>query len=385
MTTFQYAAALALILWAFMVYLQLNFILTRNLGIDRQQVIVIDAPVIHSDSFLTDFETFMKEVRSTAGVQEATYSLFVNGDNYSDRIFGLESMRHHVSFQTAYDGGVDDSFIPFYRIRLIAGRNFSSTDKMDAMIVSRHTTKRLGYTHPEEAVGETALVEDGKTMQIVGVIDDYRYRHLINLDGTASEAVSGQGICLTYKYGQFDNDLPQRISLRLRMDRLDEILASIRKQYTETFAGNAFVWYFLDEHSNKVYQHEVSNRNQIVLFTVTAIGISCLGLLGMMTALIEDKTKEIGIRKVLGAGLKDVGKELLSGFAWHMVIATIIALPLAYYASNQYLNHYLEKISLHWWHFTLPVAILLVILVSSIASVLWKAAKGNPVDALKYE
>ncbi len=385
MTTGQYAAALALILWAFIVYLQLNFILNKDLGIDRQQVIVIDAPTIRSGSYLTDFETFMNGVRSTSGVQEATFSLFVNGDYYGSRIFGLESMQNHFFFQTVYDGGVDDSFIPFYKIKLIAGRNFLSNDKADIMIVSRHTTKRLGYKYPEDAVDENVLVEGWKVMQIIGVIEDYRFRHLINLNGTASEAVTGPGICLTYKYGQFNNDLPQRISLRLDMDRVDEILTTIRNRYTHTFAGNAFNWYFLDEHSNEAYQNEKVNRNQIILFTVLAIGISCLGLLGMVTVLAEEKTKEIGIRKVLGAGIKDVGKELLSGFFWQIAIAAAVGLPIAYFVSNQYLQHYLERISLHWWHFTLPVAILLVIMISSIASVLWKAARSNPVEALKYE
>lgn len=384
LTTGQYTSALVLILWAFIVYLQLNYILHKDRGIDRQQVIVIDAPTIKTDSYLTDFQSFMTELRLTAGVREATHSLFVNGDYYMIRIFGFRP-RQGNSFQTVYDGGVDETFIPFYKIRLAAGRNFVSHDKENVMIVSRHTTRRLGYQNAEDAVGENVEVEGGAIMQIVGVIEDYKYHHLINLDESASEESTGSGIALTYGYDKFYNDLPQRISLRIDMNQIDEVVGKLKKQYSNAFPGNAFNWYFLDEYSNRAYKNEIINRNQIILFTILAIGISCLGLLGMMSIRAEEKIKEIGIRKVLGAGIRNIGGELLASSIQQFIIAIVIAMPAAYYLADQYLTHYLERINLNWWHFALPVLILVIIMFLTIASVLWKASKSNPVEALKYE
>ncbi len=384
LTTGQYAVALILMLWAFIVYLQLNYILNKDIGYDRQHVIVIDAPTIRADSHQKDFESFMTRVRSTEGVREATYSLFVNGDFYGLRIFGLQP-RHGNFFQGAYDGGVDETFIPFYKISLAAGRNFVPHDLENAMIVSRHAAKRLGYVNVQDAIGQNIAVEGGTIMQVVGVIEDYRYNHMINVDGSETEANTGAGITLTYQFGKFGNDLPRRISVRVDMNQLDETLIKIGKHYSHAFPGNAFNWYFLEDYSNRVYRNEKINRNQIILFTVLAIGISCLGLLGMMAAQAEEKIKEIGIRKVLGAGVRNIGVGLLTRSIRHFIVAIVIAMPVAYYLANEYLMHYLERIHLQWWHFALPVMILISIMLSTVASVLWKAASNNPVDALKHE
>ena len=141
----------------------------------------------------------------------------------------------------------------------------------------------------------------------------------------------------------------------------------------------------MDDKMNEVYGHEKVARNQIVLFTGLALLIACLGLLGLISNKAVEKTKEIGIRKVLGARLDQIAAILLNTTIKQIVAATIIGIPVAYYLTELYLEKYSERITLQWWHFTLPVAILVVIMFSTIASILWKAAKSNPVEALKYE
>ncbi len=136
---------------------------------------------------------------------------------------------------------------------------------------------------------------------------------------------------------------------------------------------------------NQIYAQEEVARNQIVLFTVLALLIACLGLLGMISYKVVEKTKEIGIRKVLGAELHQIAQVLLNATVKQIIAATIIGVPVAYYLAQQYLEKFSERITLQWWHFALPVLILVVIMFATIASVLWKAARSNPVDALKYE
>ena len=162
-------------------------------------------------------------------------------------------------------------------------------------------------------------------------------------------------------------------------------MQAAEQAYQEIFPGNVFRWYFLDDHVNRHYTSEKIWRNQILFFTCLAIGIACLGMLGMISNKASEKTKEIGIRKVLGAELYQVAQLLLNTTAKQIAFAAVIGIPLAYYLTQQYLQNFSERIELQWWHFVLPLIILIFIMLTTIASVVWKAARSNPVEALKYE
>ena len=208
------------------------------------------------------------------------------------------------------------------------------------------------------------------------------------MNQSASEANNqGRGIVLLYRDQLVDESafIPEKISVRISPQNFEETLSAIQTLFEQQFPGNVFTWYFLDEKMNEVYANEKVARNQIVLFTALALFIACLGLLGMITNKAVEKTKEIGIRKVLGADLYQIAQILLNTTVKQVIIATVIGIPVAYYLSQQYLEKFSERISLQWWHFTLPVVILVVIMFATIASVLWKAARSNPVEALKYE
>ena len=179
--------------------------------------------------------------------------------------------------------------------------------------------------------------------------------------------------------------LLKKISLKISPKGFEETIQALQSLYEQQFPGNVFTWYFLDDQINQAYQNEKVARNQIVLFTALALFIACLGLLGMITNKAVEKTKEIGIRKVLGAELHQIAQILLNTTLKQIIIATVIGIPAAYYLTQEYLDKFSERIILQWWHFTLPVVILVVIMFTTISSVLWKAARTNPVDALKCE
>lgn len=164
-----------------------------------------------------------------------------------------------------------------------------------------------------------------------------------------------------------------------------QIISFVEKKYGEFFPEQVFNWYFLDKVITGKYQQQVIARNQIALFSFIAIGIACLGLLGMISNKIAERTKEIGIRKVLGAELHQIAQLLLNTTVKQLIIAAFIGRPVANYLTQQYLEKFTERIDLQWWHFALPVLILVVIMFLTISSALWKAAKNNPVEALKYE
>lgn len=133
------------------------------------------------------------------------------------------------------------------------------------------------------------------------------------------------------------------------------------------------------------YKSEDTTRNQIMLFTCIAIGIACLGLVGMISNKVVEKTKEIGIRKVLGAQPGHILQILISNSIKQLGLAIIIGIPLAHYLTQQYLRQFSERISAEWWHFAFPAAMMITIMFAAIASVLWKATRTNPVDSLRYE
>jgi len=389
LTTVQYAAAFALITWGFIMYAQLNFILHKDLGVDKANVVILDAPIVKPSTYDADMHYLLTQISSRHSV------------TFSNSIFRLphvEELRVKRPGQDVYkvinsNGGVDETFIPFYGIRMLAGNNFRANNRKDAIIVSRHVTRRLGYERFEDALGAKVevLLGIGETqatpveMEITGIIEDYRLRSFLNDGNSDTQDEIGRGLGFTFKNAMFSDMVPEHISIRLPMANVEEQMSEIEDAFEKVFPGSVPHWYFLEDRINDVYRQEKISGNQIALFTSLAICISCLGLLGMISNKVEEKTKEIGIRKVLGAGIQQICNVLLQTTVRQVVAATLLGIPIAYYMGNQYLGRYYERIDLQWWHFTAPVILLLLILFATISSMLWKAAMSNPVEALKYE
>jgi len=386
LTVIQYATALSLMLWAFISYLQLDYIQHKSLGIHRDEVVIVDAPATYTSQH--DFENFANLVRAAPGVRDATSSFSVVGDN-KVTFLGVGGVNGWgCCFAMDTNGGVDENFIPFYGIRLLAGRNFKAGEDSSSIIISRHAASRMSM-NPQDAIGvqletRTERMEE-RPATIIGVVEDYRFKPLLD-DGEAStESVTGRGVNLTYKNSLVPWFSSKKLSLRIDMSNLKGTIGEIEMLFASTFPGNIFTWYFLDDHVNHAYRNDRISINQITFFSFIAIGISCLGLLGLMSIVMEEKTKELGIRKVLGAGAMEIGLELLKAVYRPAVLAVIVALPVAWYLADQSLSRYLDRISLQWWHFVVPVACLLMIMTLTVTYLLVKAMRTNPVESLRYE
>ena len=388
LTVFQFAAAIALIVWAFTVNRQMNFILSKDLGFAKDHVVVVDLPYAQPKTFSADLKYFSEEVGKISGVSDYSLSSSVPGDRDNNGI-GLQRNTASEFIGVGTNGGINERFIPFYGIKLLSGRNFNNNPADEnSVILSRRSAERLGFT-PEEAIGTKILVErqawthEMLPREVLGVIEDYSHQPL--LKGFQGYWSNDMGVALTYGNKVDEENKPYKFSIKIESENFESTLAKVNKLYQVSFHGNLFSWTFLDDNVNRHYQNEKVANNQILLFTSIAIGIACLGLLGMISNKAVEKTKEIGIRKVLGARLHQIGRILLDTTIRQIVIAIIIGIPVAYYLSQQYLQKFSERIELQWWHYALPVVILLLIMLATVASVLWKAAKSNPVEALKYE
>jgi putative ABC transport system permease protein len=388
LTVAQLAAALIFIMLGFTVFLQLNHILNIDTGLKKEQVIVIEAPVVKPENYTNMLATLKKELLNLSNVSSFSSSTFmvtqVNGMGFNSKRIGDDN-----SFGMDVNG-VDEDFVSHYGLKILAGRNFITDDQSDRIIVTRFASERLGFASPENAIGSRIDVSIGseegwKEVEIIGVVENFRNMPLFE-GGMSSESSTGRGGVLMYKDQLFEGAfLPEVLSVLVMPQNFEKTMGVIEKLCTEKFPSMVFSWSFLDDKINAAYAEEKIARNQIILFTTLAVIIACLGLLGMISNKVVEKTKEIGIRKVLGAPLYNIAQMLLNPTIKQIAMATMIGIPVAYYLTQQYLEKYSERISLEWWHFIVPVLILIVIMFSTIASVLWKAARNNPVEALRTE
>lgn len=388
----QYSSAIAVMLWAFIVYMQLNHILKGNLGLDRENVIVFQAPVIKSHDFIQKIEVLANQLSDYPGINQVTYGLHMPGD-----YVGAAKLMHRLGgvLDVGFDyNAIDERYVPFFGLKMLAGRNFVTDDRGDAVLVSRVAAQRLGFDQPEDAIGAIAEVDEGfeqqtwKTVEIVGVFEDFRNASFYNMKGSREgfdNKQQSRGILFTYKNHTFPKFLPERMALKVPPEYLDEVISIIEQEFSSNFPDDALSWYFLDESINRIYQNEKIARNQILLFVGLAVAIACLGFLGMTVHAVVSKTKEVGIRKILGARLSHIGALIIKPSLNQFVIGILVGIPLAWYLGELYMDKFSERVTLHWWHYAFPVVAFIFMLLCSVTSVVWKAAKNNPVEALKDE
>jgi putative ABC transport system permease protein len=381
--TAQYSTAIVLLILIICVYFQLNLILSKPIGIEKDGVIAIDCPLQQRDNFITRLDYFVSKAQTIEGIDAATISKNVAGDWVGYGV-PLQRIRNEIEFGLDTNGGVDENFLDVFGIKLLHGRNFQRGMPADrnAILVSRYATARLGFSTPEEALGAKLILPwyGNEDVEVIGVYEDYEFQpFLLNYNH------GPRGSFLSYGNSMMPDYFPSKISVRTTYEELESSLKALEDLFEETFPQDTFRWTFVDENIQKHYTTEKVARNQIGVFTLIAIGIACLGLLGLISNKVVEKVKEIGIRKVLGAELHHIVRLLLNTTMQQILIAAAISIPLAYYLAKLYLEKFSERITLQWWHFAFPLVALVVIMFGTIATIVWKAARSNPVEALKYE
>jgi putative ABC transport system permease protein len=372
-----------LLIWIGAVYFQLDFIISKSIGIEKNGVLIVDVPLDQKTGFESKLTYFMDQAAHISGIQRLAVSKSVAGD-YAG--YGIAVKRNPNDSQLGIytNGGVDENFITLYGIKLIAGRNFQANKPADqkAILISELASVHLGFADPTSAIGEKLILPwFNREAEVIGVYEDYEFGPFF----VEQNNRKGPDSFLTYKDYLIPTFYPSKISIKVNLNELSSAIPSLNNLYKSVFPEETFQWGFLDENIARHYANEKISRNQIILFTLIAIGIACLGLLGTVYNKAAQKTKEIGIRKMLGAELNQIARILVHTTIKQVIVATVISLPVAYYLTQQYLNKFSDRITLQWWHYIVPVGVLLLIMSATIASVVWKTTRSNPVDALRYE
>ncbi|HEY9045877.1 MAG TPA: ABC transporter permease [Ohtaekwangia sp.] len=382
LVVFQFTASAALITGTIIVSQQLSYMNTADLGINIHNTMIVDSPELTSwDSTTIDrIENYKHALTQISGVAGAATSNTIPG-NRLGRAFGIRlTDQPSEAHYTMSVMGVDHNFFDTYDVKLAAGRKFLPTDHkvryedLTTVVINRNAVKLLGIDSVQDAIGKEIFWggDDGtRRWTIIGVIGDFHQESLKK----PLEAMIFRPVYSTY----------HPTSIRLKTEDKQKVIAEIENVYKTYFPGNSFQYTFLEDTYKRQYNDDNRFGKVISIFTVLAIIISCLGLIGLSSYTAVQRTKEIGVRKVLGASIYSIVSLLSADFMRLVVIAALLSLPIAYFSMLNWLQEYTYRITLSWLLFVLPVLVVLIIALITISFQVLRAAMTNPADTLKYE
>jgi putative ABC transport system permease protein len=381
LVSFQFVLSILLIAGAITVYSQLFYMRSQALGYNKDHVVILKAPAIYDSTISEKIEAFKNELLKNPSVSAVSASTEIPGKAIIERNSARKADQDETYNFTPFLMGIDADFLKTYQLKLAAGRGFlpheSSTFKAEntKVLVNEEVVKGMGYTSNEAAINQPIIFRSGPgtvKAEIIGVISNYHQRSLKQVYDP-----------ILYYYPTFSNW--NYISVHFTTAHIDRELASFETTYSHIFTGNAFDYFFLGDYFNRQYQADQRFGDIFSLFTAFAIFVACLGLLGLSSFVIKLRTKEIGIRKVLGASISSLLLLFSKDFIKLVCLASVIAIPVIYFMASRWLNNYAFHIQLNWMIFILPPFLLLVISLSTICLQSLQAALTNPVKSLHTE
>lgn len=359
----QFALASFLIIATLTIYNQFNFLTNADLGYDDSNIIEVHKyDVSHTKASV--FKTALLKNPDITGVSAKN-----SGSNTTGAKLSNDSV-----MQFRYET-IDESFLPQFKIPLVQGRNFSSgvpSDESNSVLVNEAFVKQAGWKEP---IGETVNFwyrDNDAIYRVVGVVKNYHYAPL-------NEEIGPQLFTMRDKnnYGTF--------YIKIKPEKVTESLAFIQHTFSDLFPLSPYAYTFKDEQNRRQYD-DIARWKQILLFgAALTIFISCVGLFGLSVLSAEKRTKEIGIRKVLGASVNNVVAILSKDFVKLVVIALVIASPPAYLAASKWLQNFPYRVTLSWWMFAITGGVVILIALATVSFQAVKAAMANPVKSLRTE
>ena len=367
LVTLQFGISIALIIATIIVYTQMDFMRDRDLGFTKDQILIMNT---EGDPKRDALRSSISEI---SGVKSTATSSSVPGGGNPGAYSEIENKSGDMQVANLDLYFVDFDYIPQFNLKIVAGRAFSKefgTDTTQAMLINEAAVKLLGYSAPEQAVGRR-FRQWGREGKIVGVIKDFHYRSL-------QEKISP----LTMRIEPRQSDL---LSVKIEGGNMKETISALENKWKTIIPDRPFSYYFMDEFFDRQYRSEERFEKLFFNFAILAIFISCLGLLGLASYSTMQRTKEIGVRKVMGASVGSIVGLLSMDFLKLVFIAFVIASPVAYYGMHQWLDKFAYRTDIHWWVFAAAAMISFFIAFATVSFQSIKAALMNPVKSLKSE
>ena len=363
----QFSLTIILITVTLVVYRELDFIQKKQLGFDSDHTIIVP---IREGNLRKNPEPLKIELMRQTGIQQVGAAALLPGGPLGKTRFRAEGITDVGTMNMLW---VDVDFIKTLKLELSAGRDFSkelATDANEAFIINDQAVRQLGWQNSSDAIGKTFELVGSKKGKVIGVVKDFNFT---SLQYKIEPIVLHIWPWLNY------------IMIRTDDDNMASVLSRIKNIWREFDPNNPFEYSMLSENFSRYYDSMYRLKNISAFFTLIAIIIACLGLFTISLYDIQKRTKEIGVRKINGASDSEILALLNKDIAKWVMIAFIIALPIAYYAMHRWLESFAYKTELSWWIFALAGILALGIALLTVSWQSWKAATRNPVEALRYE
>jgi putative ABC transport system permease protein len=374
---FQFTVSLLFIISTLVISKQIHFVLNKDMGFRKDAIINIQTSWNYPLAKQALLVEKIKELHSVDAVSQSAETPAARGHRGTNlKYMAKQEVQVDAQMELA-----DEHFIPLYRIPLLAGRNLDHSDTMHEFLINRTCAEQLGFKTPSEAIGK--FVQSGQTdsrsmkwCPIVGVVEDFHSQSLhepIKSVFIGSNAGASRTLSIKLLTGAVS-----RPDLQISV-------AQIRKIWKEIYPDEKFDYHFFDQTIAGFYENEQKTSALVNLAMGIAIFISCMGLFGLAAFSAQQRTKEIGIRKVLGASVHSIVTLLSADFVKLVAIATVIATPIAWYLTSEWLQNFAYRISVTWWTFALAGLALLLFTMATVCYRAIKAAIANPVKSLRSE
>jgi predicted permease len=369
LTVSQFVIAQFFVIATLMVSKQINYSLNSDLGFTTDGIITFDTP---EDTVAKHNQQLLNEINAIPEVQIAATGFYSPADNGASIVNVVYAPMKDLKTNIQIRWG-DPNYLKVYQIKLLAGRNVEPSDTMKEFIINNTYAKLLGFQTPEDAIGKQ-LSFQGKNMPIVGVMHDF---HETSTRGEITPLV-------------FTASNGSTFHVRLKPNTAGGFewkngISKIQKAYKSVYPDADFSYQFVDQKIAALYENEQRTASLLTWATGLAILISCMGLLGLVIFTTNSRTKEIGVRKVLGASVSQITSSLSTDFIRLVLLAFIIAAPIAWWATYKWLQNYAYKTNMSWWVFAISGFSMLLLALITLSIETIKAAKANPVKSLRTE
>jgi putative ABC transport system permease protein len=375
LVVFQFSISIMLIIGTIVIYNQLNYIRNKKIGFNRDQVLVMH----NTYSLGKQTKAFREDILKIPGVESVTItSDLPTGKDFNQNGWFRDATLNGNKAIIVTDFRVDENYIPTLNMQVVSGRNFSPDFPSDSagVILNETAVKTFGFKEPlKEVLYRPSYEMAGQKLtairyHVVGVVKDFHFSSMHDKIGP-----------LIMQFGGNSGG----ISLRLSTKNITSVLKQVEHTWNSMAPGQPFIYTFMDADFNNLYNAEQQTGRLFIAFAVFAIFIACLGLFGLVTYAAEQRTKEIGIRKVLGAGVSGIVAMISKDFVKLVLVASVIAFPIAWWAMNKWLQSFAFRINIGWWIFVAAglTAIVIALLTVSVQAI--KAAVANPIKSLRTE
>jgi putative ABC transport system permease protein len=375
LVVFQFAVSILLIVGAMVMYRQIKYMLNKDVGFNKEQLIVIN----RAGALGTKIKSFKDAIKEIPGVRNIASSFGVPGRNYSNNGYMIEGRKDETFLiQTNL---IDYDYLETYGMTLVSGRSFdkSFTTDQQACLVNETAVKDFEIGDLEKTRFMQPQ-EEGKInyLQVIGVVKNFNFESLRNPIGPFIFCLKTDEMSFPYMFGGY-------LSVKLTAQNFSKTISEIEKKWKEFTTNDPLQYYFIDEDFEQMYIQEKQNARMAVIFSILAIFIASLGLFGLTSYTVEQRTKEIGVRKAMGSSVTGIYIVISKEVIILVSISALIAWPIIYYIAGKWLESFYYKINLGVFSFVAGLTIALGIAILTISYRILRAARVNPAQSLKYE